>query len=1154
MKKYLKNFPGSSLARYLVQRQGSLLGTTLVVVEDTKKAEQIAEDLRFFSPQAQVEVAPAFDVRPYYGLSPHRSHILKHMRILSQLLIEPPDFLVVPKETLLRHTIPRSFLESRLLKLVTGDLIERDDLAHRLVQMGYERSSVVEEPGQFAVRGDVVDIFSPYHEQPIRVSLLDIEVESLRWFDPISQRTLTSEPAVLVIPAHEIILEKFVGGSWKSELKRRCDQRNITKDRRDQIEEYIQNKIYFHGIEFFLPLFYEKTSSLFEYLKDTTTLVCDLDNPFDRVTQSFLDEITAHYQVSDHIESIFAPDEIYLKADEVELALSRFDVLSTEVANETQTPQIISGFCESNLFLTKKISTQVSQIHTLAPLASELNQQRLKGMSCFIVCRNDIQLKRVQDLLQRFELPIRVEEPLSPHRHAENPLSLALSPGVGRGNALSDRLVTLIVGSLHEGFLSHADKQWWLTDEEVFGKKTVRAVSSRHKTTVFSSFSEIEVGDFLIHMDHGIGLYQGLKKLAVDVHQNDFLLIEYLGGDKLYVPVDRLNRVQRFVAQEGLIPQLDKLGGTTWIKTRNKAKRAARKLAAELLAMQAKRAMLSSTALTAQPDLVEEFEAGFSFEETPDQMTAIQETYRDLSVERPMDRVVCGDVGYGKTEVAMRAAFLAVANHVQVAVLVPTTILAFQHFTTFSERFKNYPVTIELLSRFRTIAEQKDVIKRVREGQVDIVIGTHRLLSKDIGFFKLGLMIVDEEHRFGVVHKERMKKMRSLVDVLTLTATPIPRTLNFALNGIRDLSIINTPPVDRLAVKTYTCYFDEGTIRDAILKEIRRGGQAFFVHNRVQSIEKMTAQVAKIIPEARVRFGHGQMDEHELEDVMLAFMRHEFDVLVCSTIIESGLDIPNANTMIINRADSLGLAQLYQLRGRVGRGNRQAYCYLVLPSDALMTTKAKQRVAVIQRFTELGSGFKVASHDLEIRGAGNILGDEQSGHIAAIGYDLYVQMLNQAIAELKHQHIPEDFEPEIQLNVVAKIPEDFIPDQKLRLVLYKQISSCESDSDVDTLMDEWADRFGKIPESVLNLSELIKIRILCKHLLINSLKQSGETLLVSFHPEHQIDTLALMAMVQKKPRTYSLTKDGRLSVKLSQEKSLEEIKSILEALPLASTS
>jgi transcription-repair coupling factor (superfamily II helicase) len=1117
-KTVIEGFVGASLARELAPILFEAKRPLIWACTDRKKAEIAADQLRFFAPKAKILVLPAFDAKPYFGLSPHTDTRLCALKALHGLTSDSLDAIIAPASTLFRRVMPRGLFLALAFKLAKNDLIERADLIQKLQTLGYQRSPVVEDAGQYAVRGDIIDIFPPQLEQPIRLTLFDIEVESIKDFDPITQRTAGERLECEFPPAREFLLEltkhapeaakAFLRPHWPSDLKKRADARDIPKLKRDQTIDQMLNGLHFPGSDYFLPLLYAQTDALLDYASVRTVLINDTGAPLPAQAQTFIKELAADRSRSEHLETIFSPEELYLDSVAFDQSAGRLAQIThgrqpALGAEPQQEPELIASV-ESNLAIKTRLSAQITNVHSLAPLASELNQKRVEGTSCRIICQNDVQLERMRDLLSRFELPLTTSKQITGE----------------------ERLVTLIIGLIHEGFLCRDTNQWWLTDEEIFGRKTRRAPGRTAKTTVFSSFAELTEGDSVIHMDHGIGLYRGLTKLAYDPNQNDFLLIEYLGGDKLYVPVDKLSRVQRYASPEGLMPQLDKLGGQTWGKTRDKAKRAARKLAGELLEIQAKRATLPGSPIADNLELVETFDAAFEFEETPDQMAAIEDVSSDLGKARPMDRLVCGDVGYGKTEVAMRAAFRVASDGKQIAVLVPTTVLAFQHYQTFKTRFAGHPINIELLSRFRSEKEQADSIKKLKEGGIDIIIGTHRLLSKDIRFRDLGLLIVDEEHRFGVTHKERIKKLKTHVHVLTLTATPIPRTLNFALNGIRDLSLITTPPTDRLAVRTFPCAFDETTIREAILKELQRGGQVFFVHNRVQSIEKMAKLVTTLVPEARVRVAHGQMGEEGLEDAMIGFMNCDFDVLICTTIVESGIDIPNANTMIINRADTFGLAQLYQLRGRIGRSHHRAYCYLIVPADDLITERARKRLNVIQRFTELGAGFKVATHDLEIRGAGNILGDEQSGHVAAVGYDLYAQMLEAAIADLKQEMPVEDFEPDINLILPAKIPDAFVADASLRLTLYKQVSSAQTLNELSEIREEWQDRFGILPSEVENLFKLIGLHVRCKKLLISGLKQKGHQIALSFHPEHRIDTALLTEAISRNPKKFSLARDG----------------------------
>jgi transcription-repair coupling factor (superfamily II helicase) len=668
-----------------------------------------------------------------------------------------------------------------------------------------------------------------------------------------------------------------------------------------------------------------------------------------------------------------------------------------------------------------------------------------------------------------------------------------------------------------------------IAEEEIFGPRLKRrGLSETRKKQILTSLAELKPGDYMVHLDFGVGVYRGLQHIALQGAEGDFLLLDYAGNDKLYLPVDRINLVQRYIGADGVEPRVDRLGTASWEKAKSRARAAVEEMAEELLKIYAARQVEQGFAFSPPDDLYREFEASFAFEETPDQMAAIEDVIRDMERAKPMDRLVCGDVGYGKTEVAMRAAFKAVMDGKQVAVLVPTTVLAQQHLETFTERFKAYPVRIGMLSRFRSPKEQKELLAGVKKGDIDIVIGTHRLLQKDMTFKDLGLLIVDEEQRFGVSHKERLKQFRAVVDIMTLTATPIPRTLYMSLMGIRDLSIIDTPPVDRLSIKTYVSRFSDELIREAVLRELRRGGQIFFVHNRVQSIEAMAEHLRRLVPEAKIVTGHGQMDEKELERVMLAFMHGESNLLLCTTIIESGLDIPNANTLIVNRADAFGLAQLYQLRGRVGRAKQRAHAYFLIPGEGAISSDARERLKILQDISELGAGFRIATHDLEIRGGGDLLGARQSGNIAAVGFELYTEMLEETIRQLKGEDLQERVEPEIKLRVPAFVPEEYVKDPNQRLVIYKKLTQAGTEEEIAEVADELVDRFGKLPLAASYLLEVMQIRIGLKNLLIKEVEFDGKRLIFAFHPKTPVSPDIIVALIRKEPGKCTFTPDYRL--------------------------
>lgn len=747
----------------------------------------------------------------------------------------------------------------------------------------------------------------------------------------------------------------------------------------------------------------------------------------------------------------------------------------------------------------------------MAPLVTRLKEWGEEAV--FFVAPTKGDATRLKELLAHYEAEFSV---------MDAPLRDLIASGTRRG---------ILIGELTQGFRLPEDRLILITLDEIFGTKKREGASAKKSppSRFITSLSELKQDDYVVHLDHGIGIYRGLKFLKVGGSEGEFLHLEYEGGDRLYIPVDRINLVQKYIGGDGAQPALDRLGGTSWEKVKAKTRTSVLAMAHELLDIYAAREVHEGHAFSPPDQLYREFEAAFEFEETDDQERAIEDTLQDMEKKKPMDRLICGDVGYGKTEVALRAAFLAVMDSRQVAFLCPTTVLAQQHLQTFRHRLRSYPVRVEMLSRFLTSKENQQVLQDLAQGQVDIVIGTHRLLQKDVQFKNLGLVVIDEEHRFGVTHKEKLKQLRQTVDVLSLTATPIPRTLHMSLIGIRDLSIIETPPLDRLAIHTYITRYDETVIRDAVLREIQRGGQVFFLHNRVETISRMAQRLSDLIPEAKIAVAHGQMRTQELEKVMLDFLENKTQVLVCSAIIESGLDFPNANTIIINRADKLGLAQLYQLRGRVGRSHHRAYAYLLIPGEKIITRDAERRLKALQELDELGAGFKLALHDLEIRGAGNLLGKQQSGQITAVGFELYTEMMEKAVKELRGEQITPEVEPEIRLEIPAYFPEDYIPDANQRLLFYKRLASIDDIQELEALKGEIKDRYGPFQAEVENLFYVMRLRRVLKDYLVQQISYNDGRLSLLFHPQSPVNVERLLALVKKDKGRYRLTPEGRLS-------------------------
>jgi len=768
----------------------------------------------------------------------------------------------------------------------------------------------------------------------------------------------------------------------------------------------------------------------------------------------------------------------------------------------------------------------------MAALAERLAGWRRDGWRTAIVCHQQGQAERLLDLLEAHAC--------QPSYH-EGERFATLKPGEA----------AVLLGRISSGFRLPGEQLAVITEEEIFGQQAPRRTRSTARArAALSSLAQLREGDYVVHLDHGIGRYRGLLHMVLGTVEGDFLHLEYAGGDKLYLPVERIEKVQKYLGGEGAHPRLDRMGGAAWEKVKLKARAAIEELARDLLKVQALREMRQGHRYGEPGRDYREFEATFEYEETPDQLAAIEEVQADMSSQRPMDRLICGDVGYGKTEVAIRAAMRAVLDGRQVAVLVPTTVLARQHWESFRSRFKEFPVNVEMVSRFRTPAEVRATLERTAAGQIDILVGTHRLLQRDVRFKQLGLVIIDEEQRFGVSHKERLKQLRAEVDILTLSATPIPRTLHMSMVGMRDLSIIETPPVDRMAIRTYVTRFDDEVIRSAVLRELRRGGQVFFVHNRVESIGAMADYLRQLVPEARVAVGHGQMPEKDLEQVMVDFIAGESNVLLCTTIIENGIDIPRANTMIINRADCFGLSQLYQLRGRVGRSRQRAYAYLLIPGEAVLTADARERLRVLQELSELGAGFRVASHDLELRGAGDLLGARQSGQIAAVGFEMYTELLEETVAELQGLEREQRIDPEVRLGLSAFLPEEYVPDPNQRLLLYQRLARADQEREVYDMGDELRDRYGEIPPPARLLLEVMKLRVALKRLRIEGLEYDGQRLVMAFHPQTPVPPEKILGLLQQDPARCSFSPDYRLTVKvgrLGAEELLAGAKKALQA-------
>jgi transcription-repair coupling factor (superfamily II helicase) len=1093
----------------------------LLIAATAARAQELADDIAFFlHPEERWRLAlfPECSVLPYSRLSPEPEGVADRLRILYQLTKEEPLILAAPVAAVMRRCPPKAFIALGARTIRVEEIADPARLAASLADDGYEEVGLCEDEGTFARRGGILDIWAPTAAAPVRLEFDEERILSMRRFDPASQRSREEVRELLLIPAREFPFDAAARARAAQAVRSRADEAGLAAHERRALLEALHEGIAVSGIETLLPLFHDATAALFDYLAADALIVVDEPADAEAAAHSHEQEMQALAGETQSPERIVRPEEIMLTAAGLKAALAPFRTMrwnALAIEGNADAAAALAAGTEGNADIPALIASHAKDEDLLTPLVRRMNEWREGGWRVLLACHNEVQAERLRELFRWHGIDLVLFE--APFETLDE---------------MTQDAVRVRLGRLSAGFRWEAMRLAVITDGEIFGSKAPRRAPTSHPMEPFSSFTELAPGDLLVHELHGIGRYQGLAHLSIEGSVGDYLLLEYLGGDKLYLPVYRMNLVGRYIGSGETPPALDRLGGTRWATVQQKVSHAIRLLAKELLEIYAAREVYPGQLIPDAGQAYEEFAAAFPYDETPDQERAIQEIMIDMGTERPMDRLVCGDVGFGKTEVAMRAAFRAAMAGMQVAVLVPTTVLAFQHYETFSRRFAGTPVTVEMLSRFLSTAAQREVAAGLSRGTVDIVIGTHRLLQKDVAFRNLGLLIIDEEHRFGVTHKERIKKLRATVDVIAMTATPIPRTLNLSLSGIRDISIINTPPADRQSITTYVAPFDEGVIRQAILREIARGGQCFFVHNRVETIGAFRAKLAALVPEARIVVGHGRLPEHELERVMLAFLERRADVLLCTTIIESGLDIPAANTILVNRADTFGLAQLYQLRGRVGRSNLKAFAYLLTPPDGLMTPIAKKRLTVLKRFTELGSGFQIAMHDLEFRGAGNLLGSQQSGHIAAVGYELYAKLLDRAVRKLTGKKVEEEIDPELNLRVAAFLPEAYVADPGTRIDLYKRLASREALEEIAALGQELADRFGPLPEEARHLLAVMEIKVLARALRIRQITCDGAALSCQLDATSPLPNEQILALVGREPGRYRIVPPDRLLIRI----------------------
>lgn len=1115
---------------YLVSRLSREINQThVVVLPDFKSCEMFADNLNFFADNDAPEIIlfPSYNILPFKRISYHNETAANRIHTLYNLAVNnTPKIVLTPVETLLQRLIPKQILCDYAELLMCGEEIDRDVLIAKLHAGGYSHVTLVEDFGEYSVRGGIIDIYSPLYPEPLRIELFGDTVDSIRFFSSATQRKIKSVNEATILPAREIVLEKSQMNKTIHRVRDQVDETGLSSRIAEEFIDRIRKEGVFRGIESLLPLVYQNLDTLFDYIPANSLWIQSDLGSIDKAATHAQGQAAKNYLDALKDERLCIDPEIsYLSwasakkriEKESRVLFSQIPFIKKNEKNESPILQIDFSVTDNSQISTDLLKEK-KDTHILEPLSEWINEKQAAGFLIIIVCSSESQIKRLQSLIEPYGIFARL---------TESPIEKIKYKNSG---------IYICQGNLSTGFVWYDESLAVITDTEIFGSKQrrrrVKKKTGEIKTALLD-FGELNIGDLVVHIEHGIGLYKGLEKLTFEGIINDYLLLTYKDDDKLFLPVDRLDMVQKYMGVDGITPVLDKMGGKSWQRIREKAKKSVEKIAGELLALYSSRKVIKGYAYAPPDNYYQDFEASFPYEETSDQLKAIDDVLCDMEDESPMDRLICGDVGYGKTEIALRAAFKAVNDGKQVVILVPTTLLAEQHYTTFCQRFERYPVNIDCLSRFRTKKQQQEIVGRLKEGITDIVIGTHRLVQKDIKFKDLGLAVIDEEQRFGVKHKEKLKKMRKNLDVLSMTATPIPRTLHMSLLGVRDISIIQTPPEQRQAIISYISEFDPVIVVEAIQKEMERKGQIFFIHNNINTIWNITKYLKELVPDVRLAVAHGRLSEEELEKAMFQFLNKEIDMLVCTTIVESGLDIPNANTIIVNRAERFGLAQIYQLRGRVGRSTEQAYAYLFISREAALTRNAEKRLRVLMEHTGLGSGFQIAMNDLKIRGGGAALGVSQSGHIAAVGYDMFLQLMEDSIASLKGEKVVEKLEPEITVPMSVFIPESYIADIDQRLMTYRRLAKMKELREVSDFKEELIDRFGKLPSEAGNLLLKIMLKILSIKAGVKKLDLNEQMLFLWFSELHQKHPFALLEMVDKNPKQFNFMPDNGLKVRLN---------------------
>ncbi len=1083
----------------------------VVITESAWQAQRLRAELSWFAPTKSIHLLPDWETLPYDQISPHQDLVSERLSTLYQFSRNACDIVLVPITTALYRLPPEAFLAAHTFFLRQGECLDLPALRSQLTVAGYANVSQVLRPGEYAMRGGLIDLFPMGSAVPYRVDLLDSDIETIRTFDVDTQRSIYPVKEIRLLPAREFPFDEAGRSTFRQNFREKFEG----DPSKSALYKDVSNGIAPAGIEYYLPLFFESTATLFEYLPTDAT-VCIHRDVTSAIDQFWRDVKSRHELLGgDRTRPIMKPADLFLRAEDFFVALKPFARVDLPALSATST-HVFGDDKQMETSVLPALDVDRRANNPIEKLATFVNGFLGRVL---LVAES---LGRRETLLELFG------------RHGLKPVTCDDYAAF----VASDERIMLSVAPLATGFILTQPHWAVITENELYATqvKQTRRRDARKATSegMLRDLSEVRVGDPVVHAQHGIGRYLGLVNLDLGEGETEFLHLEYGGSDKLYIPVAQLHQISRYSGASPDVAPLHRLGSGQWEKAKRKAAEQVRDTAAELLNLYAQRAAREGFAFEFHPADYDNFVAGFQFEETPDQASAISAVIEDMKSGKPMDRLVCGDVGFGKTEVAMRAAFVAVSGGKQVAILVPTTLLAEQHFENFSDRFAEWPVKIAEISRFRSAKEQAATLAGMADGTIDIVIGTHRLIQKDVKFKRLGLTIIDEEHRFGVRQKEQLKSMRAEVDVLTLTATPIPRTLAMSMEGLRDFSVIATAPQKRLSIKTFVYPYSVGIIREAVLRELKRGGQVYFLHNDVDTIQLAYEKLAGLLPEARIAIAHGQLRERELEHVMRDFYQQHFNVLLCSTIIETGIDVPTANTILIERADKFGLAQLHQLRGRVGRSHHQAYAYLLTPPEESLTAQAKKRLEAIQMMEDLGSGFFLAMHDLEIRGAGEILGDSQSGEMQEIGFNLYVEMLDSAVRALRQGKVwdvgaPLDFTTEINLHVPALLPNDYCGDVHERLVLYKRLASCQNLDELSELQEEMIDRFGLPTTPVKALIESHRLRVLAKEVGVAKIDASLDAIQIQFIPNPPIDAARVIQLIQKN-RQYKLAGPDKLKV------------------------